>query len=242
MNLKQITALVCIAACGASYASEGKIYITGLKSLGSQAASSKNILEDLTLLNNLKTRIDDTNTWLEAQLKTHKSDTLSRVYDRIKYRAGSILTGLRDISANLTEIQSKPTVTTNFRKKALLFSQDRDQLKNDLQENGRLKKFKSHKKPMLRSEIREDAKQEIADVLIMYAETFVQVAQKAITDFARIDGTLYIDQQKPLKRQMPINANMYENKMSAFDKKEDTEPSSAESGNWTDYNFNYDVQ
>lgn len=190
-------------------ANDGATHIAAFANISNLLNSSKNIFEELDLMNSIKQQMDNANSWLEAQLKTRRSDTLSSVYDRIKYRAGSILTQLRNFNANLNGMKTNSTVLAQFRTKVHIFSEDRDQLKKDLQEDRTLMQFKKHKKPLFRSATREEAKQGIADVLMAYADTFVKIAQKAVTDFARMDGALYIEQEKPgLKMVTPALIDM----------------------------------
>ncbi len=201
MNKKHIVLLSCIAWTGAHCASDAQKQIGAFSHINQMVTSSKNIFDDVSLMDAIKRRISDVNTWLDNALKTNKSNTLKSVYVRIAGRAGGIASNLGAFSSNMSSIKNDTATLTNFRKMAHNFSQDRDALKQEMQAGSKLDTFKKHKAPMLRSAEREDAKQEIADVLMAYAETFSKIAQKAVTDFARIDGALYINQEKRTAQQ-----------------------------------------
>lgn len=209
MYKKYISLLALLAWAGTQQASDGATQVAAFAHINNLLNSSKNIFEDTYLLDAIKRRISDVNTWLGNELKTNKSDTLKAIFVRISGRASGISSNLGVFSSNMSSLKADNATLTQFRKMAQNFSQDRDALKNELKPGSKLDTFKKHKKPLLRSAAREEVKQEVADVLMAYADTFVKIAQKAVTDFARIDGALYIEQEKPgLKMVTPALLDM----------------------------------
>lgn len=174
----------------------------------------KNIFKDSSLHNRIDAQRSSIDTWLDGQLKKYNSNTLSLIYDHIKYRAESIVKQLKDFSTHLDEM-NKPEVLQEFKEQTSIFRHDRDQLQEELKPGGSLRNFETeNKKALLRRQARKDAKQEIANVLKAYAETFAQVAQKAITDFAYIDAEMFTQEKarnaKPVAKaeDMPRAATM----------------------------------
>ena len=135
-----------------------------------------------------------TNVSMVGALQTNRSDTLNGIYTRIKLTAENILRDLALFSANLEAMKTDSAKLTEFRTKAKNFSQNRDKLKQELT---KLEQFKKqNEKALLRSGTRKEAKSEMADTIADFAQTFINVAQKAVTDFANMDGKLSIDEAK----------------------------------------------
>lgn len=151
--------------------------------------SITNIFEDENISMALKNAMAETNKSIDTGLKENRSDTLKKSYMQIKNTSNNISNDLLMFSNNLSLIKTDSSVLNKFRKDAEHFSQDRDKLK---QEISKLETFKKqNEKALLRSGEKKEAKAEIANQLINYAQTFVIVAQKAITDFAAIDAALF---------------------------------------------------
>lgn len=151
--------------------------------------SIPNIFEDENIAKALRNAMNTTNQSVDMMLKENRSDTLKKSYMQIKSIGSHIISDLSLFNANLSMVKTDTMVLNKFRKDAQHFSQDRDTLKKEV---ANLEKFKKqNEKALLRSGERKEAKAEIADTLIDYAQTFITVAQKAINDFAAIDAALF---------------------------------------------------
>ncbi len=151
--------------------------------------SIPNIFEDQNIAKALKNAMNETNKSIDMGLKENRSDTLKKSYLQIKSAGNRIMSELSLFNSNLPMIKTDSMVLDKLRKDAQHFSQDRDKLK---QEIAKLETFKKqNEKALLRSSTKKDAKADIADMLIDYAQTFIVVAQKAINDFATIDAALF---------------------------------------------------
>jgi len=160
--------------------------------------TSPNIFEEskfITTLNNFR---NDTNRWIEENLKVNKSDTLKKIYAQVKEETGTIVTRLKEFNSNLNLIKTNNQMLKTYKNQVRSFSKARDSLKNAL--NATKKFYAQNEKTVLRSQGRKDAKAEIANILGTYAERFIDIAQKAINDFARIDASLF--DQEALKAKM----------------------------------------
>lgn len=155
--------------------------------------STKNIFDDREMIEALSSAMRSTNASIDSALKQNKSDSLEKIYIQIKLTSEDIIRDLTLFSANLVLIKKNNTKLNEFRKNAMRFSQARDKLK---QEISNVKKFKEqNEKAFLRSDVRKEAKRDIADALLNLAETFVVVSQKAINDFAAIDASLFMQEK-----------------------------------------------
>jgi len=158
---------------------------------------SPNIFEDKMLIGQINAEKKKANKWIASALKKNKSDTLSGLRDKVTDCTENITGHLKGFNENLSKIKTNTAILDMFKKEAAYFSKNRDKLKKVVQE---IDSFTKRTKPTLSTQKTEAAKQEIADVLKAYAETFIKIAQKAINDFARIDASHF--DQEALKAKM----------------------------------------
>jgi hypothetical protein len=181
--LLQSTSYVC--------SSDGNKQIAALEYVLQNVTKAKpTIFEDQYVLDMIKEHMNNTKAWLAQELTKNSDKTLKKASIRIQEAANHIYNDLKLFSSNIDSIKTGANVRAKFRKDVNFFSQFRDVLKKELESSSSLQKLKKQKFPLI-----SKAKKEIADVLLAYADSFSKIAQQAITEFARIDGNLFIEEK-----------------------------------------------
>jgi hypothetical protein len=196
MKKKLLLALTCVAWTNA-YKAVTMDEIVG-EANNISAHTSPNIFEESEFMGTLNNFCNKTNKWVEESLKENKSDTLKKIYTQIKEQTKEIVNRLKEFNSNLNLIKTNDQMLETYRKKMRSFSMARDALKNALKEAQTF--YAQNEKAKIRSQGSKDTKAEIANILVTYAERFIDIAQKAITDFAGIDAALFNEIQETNKR------------------------------------------
>lgn len=193
-----LSALVCGTILAINLqGSDAKQEIAAFQYIKNLAEKKSMIFEDTFVIDALQRRLNDTNFWVQTNLKKHADSTVEKAFTRISSNATLIYNDILMISNNLESIKTDSKSLNNFRNVALNFSKARDLLKEELDPKGKLQSVKKRYFPPV-----NDAKKDIIMVLLAYAETFARVAQKAINDFAILDKDLFLQEKNPLKRNM----------------------------------------
>jgi hypothetical protein len=214
MNKKQ---LLLVASTLYAVTMVGQEQIASFTYLNQMTEKPGMIFDNSSLMDTMKRRTSDAHTWIESSLKENRSDTLNKSYIKIRSAANRIVGDLNLFSANMHSIKADADTLAKFRKDATHFSQYRDELKREI---ANLQKFKAqNEQARFRSGIRKEAKHEIADVLVAYAESFVKIAQKAINDFATIDAALYRQEKTPQRAIETIEQTVTEKTSPSYKRK-----------------------
>lgn len=201
MNISRVTILCASIFSFACAASDAQTQIAVLRYLmqsvhqmqsPTMVAKAQTIFQDQMLIDMIAKRIKETKKWI-AQQETNKklAGSAKRIQEAVD-RINRMITLFRD---KVEMIKTDENTRKIYRKMVKNFSQDRDTLKAEV---ATLDTMGKQKLPGL------------ADVLKAYAYAFVAVAQQAITDFARIDATLFAKEKemspKIMRATQPLGA------------------------------------
>jgi hypothetical protein len=203
MKKNLLLALTCVAWTATYQASsdgnELSMVRRKLTKLKNGSAAIPNIFDNPKIVEMMNDTIQETIAWVNAALRKNKSDTLSKIDEVTRAKINSFIEHFTNSVNLFASVKSGAVPLQQFTQSAYAFSVDREALKQLLSKNNTLAMFRSQKKPLLRSQTRENAKQEIADVLFEYIEIFVMIAQKAIDDAANINAATFVRKKEAFK-------------------------------------------
>lgn len=203
MKTKQLLVVAAIAWTATYQASydgtELSMVRRKLTKLKNGSAAIPNIFDNPKIIEMMNDTIQDTIAWINAALRKNKSDTLSKIDEVTRAKITTFVDHFANSVALFASVKNGSVPLQQFTQSAYAFSVDREALKQLLGKDNILAMFRAQKKPLLRSQARENAKQEIADVLFEYIEIFVMIAQKAIDDAAHVDAAAFKQKKEAFK-------------------------------------------